>query len=154
METHEQGGAYFEAQLPDGSSVSGTAHDEAHARRVIEALQDGTGHPCHHCAQVVVYDDAARRWTHKYSDAGVRCYPEKLRPTAWPAPPTSRDRPACRGVWGVDSSRCHPSAGEPEAGKDHADGGPAEEAEHDVALPQVQPHRDRECDGGTVGRRG
>jgi hypothetical protein len=75
MATHE-GGAYFEAQLPDGSSVVGTAKDEAHARRVIEPMQDGRGHPCDHCARVVVYDPATRRWTHKYG-AGVRCFPDK-----------------------------------------------------------------------------
>jgi hypothetical protein len=36
-------GAYFEAQLPDGSSVAGTAQDEAHARRIIESMQTAGG---------------------------------------------------------------------------------------------------------------
>jgi hypothetical protein len=100
MATHE-GGAYFEAQLPDGSSVAGAARDEAHARRVIASMQDGQGYPCDHCAAVVGFDLALRRWTHRYG-GDVRCYPPKPEPTAWPAPPVTRDRPFRRGLWGCE----------------------------------------------------
>src|SRR5688500_1883516 len=116
MATHE-GGAYFETQLPDGSSVVGTARDEAHARLVIESMQGGRGYPCDHCTGVVGYDHTLRRWTHEHGE-GVRCFPGSAEPTAWPAPPATRDRPYRRGLWGSERS----SAGENDAGQDDVDG--------------------------------
>src|SRR5690606_34149732 len=147
----DEGGAYFEARLPDGSSVVGTARDEAHARRVIESMQDGRGYPCDHCAGVVAYDGEARRWVHRYGGGDVRCYPPKPRPTAWPAPPATRDRPYRRGLWGASGS-----ADEQHAGEHDVHRGAARDAEHDVAPPEVQRRgggeRDRDADprAGTV----
>lgn len=95
-------GCFWHAQLPDGSSVSGTASDAAHAARLIESVQDSERmYSCVHCAGAVGFDQTRGAWVHPYFDNDkVRCYPANPESTkAFPAPPRSRDRPFRRGLW-------------------------------------------------------
>jgi hypothetical protein len=82
----DEGGAYYQVRMPDGSVAHGVAPDEAQARALIEMGQEGH-----------LYS-----WVHQSFDPGadpVLCYPPKPGKRAWPAPPVRRDRPYVRGLW-------------------------------------------------------
>jgi hypothetical protein len=97
-------GAYYEAQLEDGSVVSGTAEGLEHAQYLIESIRQAnvvTVYTCHNeqCNRAVAWSQSQKRWYHALvKDHPTPC-PGLTDSTALPAPPKSRDRPYKRGLW-------------------------------------------------------
>ena len=102
----DEGGAYYEVQMPDGSVAHGVAPDAAQARALIESAVEGHLYPCDNCTGAVRYDDAKGSWVHQPSGLAadpVLCHPPMPGRRAWPAPPVRRDRPYVRGLWANDA---------------------------------------------------
>ena len=106
------GGVYYRTQTGDGRWVVGTAPDLATARADMRQAQEGHLYSCQHCARAIERDEQRKRWVHKYPEKGVdpvRCYPDREEPRAFPAGPTSRDRPYKRGLWPAGDNTCGPT---------------------------------------------